>query len=83
MTQEQLSQLDQERMDIIVNEKIFYSYDDLSLMSPTERAIAVLQMKQDETMRWQRIASQLHYYLMICSIVVGALAAFILLLSRN
>ena len=80
MTQEQL---DQQRMDIIVNEKVFYSYDELSEMSPTDRTKALLQMKQDETMKWQRLASQLHYYLMICSIIVGGLAAFILLLSRN
>jgi len=40
-------------------------------------------MKQDETMKWQRLSSQLHYYVMICSIIVGALGAFILLLSKN
>jgi hypothetical protein len=83
MTQEQLAQKEQERMDIIVNQRIFYSYDELLLMSPTDRANAILQMKQDETMKWQRLASQLHYYVMICSIIVGGLAAFILLLSKN
>jgi hypothetical protein len=52
-------------------------------MSDADRIACIIQMKQDETMKWQRLASQLHYYVMICSIIVGGLAAFILLLSKN
>lgn len=87
MTQEQLTQeelLQKERVrDEIIKSRIFYSYEELESMSDADRIACIIQMKQDETMKWQRLASQLHYYVMICSIIVGGLAAFILLLSKN
>ena len=83
MTQEEQSSLqnEQERLHIIVNEKIFYSEQELSEMSKSDRVTAILQMKQDETMNWQRLCSQLVYYVTIFSLILGGLIAFITILK--
>jgi hypothetical protein len=85
MTQEEQSRQDlqneQERLHIIVNEKIFYSGDELSQMDKTNRVKAILQMKQDETMKWQRLCSQLVYYVTIASIILGGIIGFITILK--
>lgn len=87
MTQEEQSRQDlqneQERLHIIVNEKIFYSGDELSQMDKTNRVKAILQMKQDETMKWQRLCSQLVYYVTIASIILGGLIGFIILINSK
>lgn len=69
---------EKERMEIIKT-KIHYSWDELTEMSHPERIIAMLQMKQDETMKWQRLSSQLYYYITIISIIVVALGVIVLL----
>jgi len=88
MTEEQLQeqsrqevQKEQERLHIIVNEKIFYSEEELSEMSQMDRVNAILQMKQDETMKWQRLCSQLVYYVTIASIILGGIIGFITILK--
>lgn len=84
MTQEQLSQLELQREKVreeIIKSKVFFSYEELEDMPQSDRMKAIMWMKQDETMKWQRLASQLHYYVMIASIILGGLAAFGLLLS--
>ena len=84
MTQEQLSQLELEREKVreeIIKSKVFFSYEELDEMTHEDRIKAVMRMKQDETMKWQRLASQLHYYIMIASLILGGLVAFGLFLS--
>jgi hypothetical protein len=87
MTQEEQSrqelQNEQERLHIIVNNKIFYSEEELSEMSKSDRFTAILQMKQDETMKWQRLCSQLVYYVTIASIILGGLIGFIILINSK
>jgi len=87
MTQEEQSRLEnimeQERMEIIINKKIFYSNEELSEMSKSDRVMAILQMKQDETMKWQRLCSQLVYYVTIASIILGGLIGFIILINSK
>jgi len=45
--------------------------------------MAILQMKQDETMKWQRLCSQLVYYVTIASIILGGLIGFIILINSK
>lgn len=84
MTQEQLSQLELQREKVreeIIKSKVFFSYEELDEMTQSDRMKSIMWMKQDETMKWQRLASQLHYYIMIASIILGGLVAFGLFLS--
>jgi hypothetical protein len=90
MTEEQLQeqarqevQNEQERLHIIVNKKIFYSEEELSEMSQMDRANAIIQMKQDETMKWQRLCSQLVYYVTIASLILGGIIGFIILINSK
>ena len=78
MTMEQLSQRDE-----IIKSKIFFSYDELEAMSEEDRVNAILQMKQDETMKWQRLASQLHYYIMVASLILGGIGLLALLTNLD
>ena len=87
MTTEELSQqelLNKERVrEEIIKSRIFYSYEELEDMSQADRINAIIQMKQDETMKWQRLASQLHYYIMVISLILGGLVGFFYLISKN
>jgi len=82
LTQEELLQREGVR-DQIIKSRIFYSYEELESMSDADRIAAIIQMKQDETMKWQRLASQLHYYVMVISLILGALGALIFVMSKN
>jgi len=82
LTQDELLQREGVREQIIKS-RIFYSYEELESMSDADRIAAIIQMKQDETMKWQRLASQLHYYIMVGSLILGALGALIFVMSKN
>jgi hypothetical protein len=82
LTQDELLQKEGVREQIIKS-RIFFSYEELESMSQADRIAAIIQMKQDETMKWQRLASQLHYYIMIVSLILGAVIAFGIAMSRN
>ena len=82
LTQDELLQREGVR-DQIIKSRIFYSYEELESMSDADRIAAIIQMKQDETMKWQRLASQLHYYVMVISLILGALGALIFVMSKN
>ena len=86
MTTEQLSQLELQTERVreeIIDAKVFYSYEELDTMSQSDRMKAVMQMKQDETMKWQRMAAKLHYYVMVGSLILGFIAAFALLIIKG
>jgi hypothetical protein len=86
MTTEELSQqeLQKERVrEEIIKSRIFFSYEELEDMPQADRINAIMQMKQDETMKWQRLASQLHYYIMVGSLILGAFGALIFVMSKN
>lgn len=86
MTTEQLSQLELQTERVreeIIDAKVFYSYEELDTMSQSDRMKAVMQMKQDETMKWQRMAAKLHYYIMVGSLILGFIAAFALLIIKG
>jgi hypothetical protein len=86
MTTEELSQQELQRERVreeIIKSRIFFSYEELEDMPQADRINAIMQMKQDETMKWQRLASQLHYYIMVGSLILGALGALIFVMSKN
>jgi len=86
MTQEQLSQLELQReqeRDEIIKEKIFFSYEELEQMSQADRINAILQMKQDETMKWQRLSSQMYYWVTTISLILGGLIGLFYVMSKN
>jgi len=86
MTTEQLSQLElknQTQRSELIKSKIFFSYDELDAMSQEDRINAIMRMKQDETMKWQRLASQLHYYLMVASLVLAGVGLLVLLTNLD
>lgn len=68
--------------DQIIKSRIFYSHEELESMSDADRIAAIIQMKQDETMKWQRLASQLHYYIMVGSLILGTLGSLIFIMSK-
>lgn len=86
MTTEQLSQLElqtERAREEIVNAKVFYSHEELDSMRHSDRMKAIMQIKQDETMRWQRMTAKLHYYIMVASLILTALGLFTFLIIKN
>lgn len=75
-------QKEAQRMDIIKS-KIFYSWDELSQMPHADAMKAMIQMKQDETMKWQRLCSQLIYYVTVVSLILGAIVGFVFLTANK
>jgi hypothetical protein len=86
MTAEQLSQQelrDQTFRTELIKGKIMFTEDEMEEMTKEERIVAIMRMKQDETMKWQRLASQLHYYIMVGSLILGGLIAFAFIVNHN
>jgi hypothetical protein len=85
MTTEQLEQIELQRERVrneIIDSKIFLSYEELDEMSQDNRINAIIQMKQDETMRWQRLVSKMYYYITVSSFILGALGVLIFLIYK-
>lgn len=70
----------QDRKKIIAT-KIEYTPEELDCMPVEERKNAILKIKQDETMYWQRKSAEMYYYLTIASLIAGALIGFIYILK--
>lgn len=86
MTPEELSQQELQRERVreeIIKSKIFFSYEELEEMSQADRINAIIQMKQDETMKWQRMSSQMYYWITTISLIIGGIAGFIYVISIN
>jgi len=67
---------DSQYRDIIIGTKINFTLEELSKMSKDDRIKAMLQVKQDETMNWQRATAKLHYYVIWISIAIVAISLY-------
>lgn len=67
----------------MIKGSVFYSASELDDMTDDQKMDAIMRMKQDETMKWQRLASQLQYYIMVVSLILIAVTLFGILVMYN
>jgi hypothetical protein len=56
---------------------------ELEAMTPEQKRLLVIQLKQVETMEWQKVAAQIQVYSFVFGIIIAALWIAFVFISNN